>query len=139
MAPPNIARIVAGVWEIEVHGIPDKGPDLAKKWPDLTIGQLRPYIGGHLKDASWKSIGTLKDSSLASIIGYVELTKSGLLVRESTGISFEVLLIIAITVLQEQRTERALQALRDLSSPRALVVRGAPNPFLNGARTELKS
>ena len=41
-------------------------------------------------------ISTLKDSSLASIIGYVELTKSGLLVRESTGISFEVLLIIAI-------------------------------------------
>ncbi len=31
--------------------------------------------------------------------------------------------IIAITLYQEQKTERALEALRDLSSPRALVIR----------------
>ncbi|HEX8989078.1 MAG TPA: cation-translocating P-type ATPase [Rhodocyclaceae bacterium] len=34
-----------------------------------------------------------------------------------------VAIIIAVTVVQERRTERALEALRDLSSPRALVVR----------------
>ena len=34
-----------------------------------------------------------------------------------------VLIIIAITVLQERRTDNALAALRDLSSPRALVMR----------------
>ena len=34
-----------------------------------------------------------------------------------------VLIVLVITVIQEQRTERALDALRDLSSPRALVVR----------------
>ena len=34
-----------------------------------------------------------------------------------------VLVVMAITIIQEQRTERALDALRDLSSPRALVVR----------------
>ncbi|MBP6096881.1 MAG: cation-translocating P-type ATPase [Methyloversatilis sp.] len=34
-----------------------------------------------------------------------------------------VLVIIGVTVLQERRTERALAALRDLSSPRALVLR----------------
>lgn len=32
-------------------------------------------------------------------------------------------IIIVVTIAQEQRTERALEALRDLSSPRALVVR----------------
>lgn len=32
-------------------------------------------------------------------------------------------IIIAVTIAQEQRTERALEALRDLSSPRALVIR----------------
>ena len=32
-------------------------------------------------------------------------------------------IIIIVTIAQEQRTERALEALRDLSSPRALVVR----------------
>jgi len=36
-----------------------------------------------------------------------------------------VFIIILVTVLQERRTERALDALRDLSSPRALVMRGA--------------
>jgi Ca2+-transporting ATPase len=34
-----------------------------------------------------------------------------------------VLLIMGVTVLQERRTENALEALRDLSSPRALVIR----------------
>lgn len=37
-----------------------------------------------------------------------------------------VLLVIAISVGQEHRTESALDALRDLSSPRALVVRRNP-------------
>lgn len=32
-------------------------------------------------------------------------------------------IIIGVTIAQEQRTERALEALRDLSSPRALVIR----------------
>lgn len=34
-----------------------------------------------------------------------------------------VAIIIVVTIAQEQRTERALEALRDLSSPRALVIR----------------
>ncbi len=34
-----------------------------------------------------------------------------------------VLVVMGITVVQERRTERALEALRDLSSPRALVIR----------------
>ena len=41
-------------------------------------------------------IGTLKDSSLASVIGFVELTKAGLLVREASGASFQVFLIIGV-------------------------------------------
>ena len=35
-----------------------------------------------------------------------------------------VFLVMGITFFQEQRTEKALEALRDLSSPRALVIRG---------------
>ena len=45
-------------------------------------------------------------------------------VREALVLAASVLVILAITVVQERRTERALEALRDLSSPRALVVRG---------------
>jgi P-type Ca2+ transporter type 2C len=35
-----------------------------------------------------------------------------------------VILVMTLTFVQEHRTERALDALRDLSSPRALVIRG---------------
>jgi polar amino acid transport system permease protein len=56
-------------------------------WPQAIRVMLPPSVGVY--------ISTLKDSSLASVIGYVELTKSGLLVRETTGSSFEVFFIVA--------------------------------------------
>jgi len=40
--------------------------------------------------------------------------------------------IIAITFYQERKTERALEALRDLSSPRALVIRGGEQVRIAG-------
>ncbi len=44
-------------------------------------------------------------------------------VQEALMLLFFVFVIISITLYQEHRTERALEALRDLSSPRALVIR----------------
>lgn len=44
-------------------------------------------------------------------------------VREALMLLGFVFLIMGITIFQEQKTERALDALRDLSSPRALVLR----------------
>jgi len=47
--------------------------------------------------------------------------------EEAIALLAAVFLIIGITLYQEHKTERALEALRDLSSPRALVIRdGAP-------------
>ncbi len=43
--------------------------------------------------------------------------------EEAIALLAAVFLVIGITLYQEQKTERALQALRDLSSPRALVIR----------------
>ena len=43
--------------------------------------------------------------------------------REALILLGFVVIIMSITLLQERRTERVLEALRDLSSPRALVVR----------------
>ena len=40
--------------------------------------------------------------------------------------------VIAITLYQHHKTERALEALRDLSSPRALVVRGGERKRIAG-------
>ncbi len=43
-----------------------------------------------------------------------------------------VFVVIAITVVQARRTERALEALRDLSSPRALVMRDGARRLVAG-------
>ena len=45
-----------------------------------------------------------------------------------------VFVIIGITFFQERKTERALDALRDLSSPRALVVRGGEDTYASYGR-----
>ena len=44
-------------------------------------------------------------------------------IREGLILLSFVLVVMGITFFQERRTERALEALRDLSSPRALVIR----------------
>jgi len=44
-------------------------------------------------------------------------------VREALILAASILVVVTITVAQERKSERALEALRDLSSPRALVVR----------------
>ena len=43
-----------------------------------------------------------------------------------------VFVVIGITLYQERKTERALEALRDLSSPRALVIRGGKQRRIAG-------
>ena len=42
---------------------------------------------------------------------------------EALVLAASIVVVIAITVIQERRTERTLEKLRDLSSPRALVIR----------------
>lgn len=44
-------------------------------------------------------------------------------IQEATMLLGFVFVVIGITLYQERKTERALEALRDLSSPRALVIR----------------
>ena len=43
-----------------------------------------------------------------------------------------VFVVMAITIIQERRTERALEALRDLASPRALVIRNGEHRRIAG-------
>jgi Ca2+-transporting ATPase len=53
-------------------------------------------------------------------------------VREASVLMLFVLVVIAITLYQERKTERALDALRDLSSPRALVIRDGQHQRIAG-------
>ncbi|MEO5922991.1 MAG: cation-translocating P-type ATPase [Bryobacteraceae bacterium] len=52
--------------------------------------------------------------------------------QEAVILLMMVVVVIAITLYQERKTERALDALRDLSSPRALVVRGGVRKRIAG-------
>ena len=52
--------------------------------------------------------------------------------REALVLAASIVVVIAITVVQERRTERTLEALRDLSSPRALVIRDGQEARIAG-------
>src|SRR5688572_27226675 len=54
-------------------------------------------------------------------------------VHEALVLAASIVVVIGITVVQERRTERALEALRDLSSPRALVIRDGREQRIPGA------
>ncbi len=69
---------------------------------------------------------------------FLLLAVSGLLyfmlgdVQEAWMLTGFVLFIMGITFYQEHKTERAVEALRDLSSPRALVIRGGAQKRIPG-------
>lgn len=67
--------------------------------------------------------GTLKEPMILLLVatGIVYFLIGDL--RESLAIVVSILAVIAISVTQKQRTEHTLEALRDLTSPRALVIR----------------
>jgi Ca2+-transporting ATPase len=52
--------------------------------------------------------------------------------REALMLLGFVFVVVGITLFQERKTERALEALRDLSSPRALVIRGGKQTRIPG-------
>jgi Ca2+-transporting ATPase len=53
-------------------------------------------------------------------------------VQEAAMLLGFVIVVIGITLYQEQKTERAIEALRDLSSPRALVIRDGAEKRIAG-------
>ncbi len=65
---------------------------------------------------------------LATAVLYLLLAEP----REAALLVASAVLVVSITVYQERRAERALEALRDLSSPRALVVRGGERRRIAG-------
>jgi Ca2+-transporting ATPase len=54
-------------------------------------------------------------------------------VREAAILAASIVVVMSITVTQERKSERALEALRDLSSPRALVIRDGQPLRIAGA------
>src|SRR5262245_4903942 len=53
-------------------------------------------------------------------------------IEEAIALAASIVVVIGITLYQETKTERTLQALRDLSSPRALVIRDGQRKRIAG-------
>ena len=77
-------------------------------------------------------IGVLREPMLSLLVsaGVINFIVSENL--DASILMFTVFLVVGISLYQERRTERALIALRDLSSPRALVVRDATETRIAG-------
>jgi P-type Ca2+ transporter type 2C len=87
---------------------------------------------------------TRQRSTLATALGVVQEPMFLLLIagatiylalgdlREALILALSLCVILGITIFQERKTERALDALRDLSSPRALVIRDGEEQRITG-------
>jgi magnesium-transporting ATPase (P-type) len=88
----------------------DEGPN------ELGLSQRRT-----LRDIAWE---VLHEPMFGLLLGAGVIYLAMGDAREALILLGFVFIIMGITALQERRTDRALDALRDLSSPRALVLRG---------------
>lgn len=108
----------------------DSGPPTVLR--GLTAGEaelrLREEGPNRLPGSAPKSLLSILRSVAAEPMFIMLLCAGGiyLLLGDKTEAAFlmaSVLVIIAITLAQERKTQRALESLRDLSAPRALVIR----------------
>ncbi len=104
--------------------------------PDTVAGLSGQEAAQRLREAGFNELPSSKPKNLLRIAGEILREPMLLLlvacsaiyfllgdVREALVLSVFVNLVIGIEIYQQQKTERALEALRDLSSPRALVIR----------------
>jgi P-type Ca2+ transporter type 2C len=121
--------------------------DRLKSELDVTqlTGLSNQEAANHLKEQGYNELPTSKPRSILAMAlevirepMFLLLIASGAIylvlgdVEEALILLSFVFVIIAITVYQEHKTERALEALRDLSSPRALVMRSGQQKRIPG-------
>ena len=104
--------------------------------PDYLKGLSEAEATARLKQEGYNELPATKKRSIFTIAlevvrepMFLLLVAAGIIylalgdVREAMMLLAFVFVVIGITIYQEQKTERVLEALRDLTSPRALVVR----------------
>ena len=79
--------------------------------------------GGRARGLLPLVFGLLREPMFLLLIGAASIYLVLGDVREALVLAASIGVVMAITVVQERRTERTLERLRDLSSPRALVIR----------------
>jgi len=94
----------------------EAGRRLAQEGPNSLPAAKRPGLAGFALEVLREPMFLLlcAASGIYLLIGDV---------TEALILAASIVVVVAITVVQRMKTERALEALRDLSSPRALVIR----------------
>lgn len=125
--------------QIATHRIPSAGPSssLSGLTEDEAVRRLRsegyneltrPRKRGLLRITGEVCSEPMFELLLAASAIYFVLGKLG----EALILAGSALTTIVVAIVQENRTERVLEALRDLTSPRALVVRGGISKRIPG-------
>ena len=124
-----------------------KGYQQAKAFPDTNalsglseqeaLTRLRQEGSNEIASAQRRSVLTVAWDILREPM-FLLLIAGGVIylalgdIREALVLLGSILVIMGISMYQQQKTERALEALRDLSSPRALVIRGGEHQRIAG-------
>ncbi|MDQ5858164.1 MAG: cation-translocating P-type ATPase, partial [Acidobacteriota bacterium] len=117
------------------HGVVQEGLHLTD--PQSPSGLSEDEASARLRQEGYNEIASASGRGIFAIAGETVREPMILLLlaagtvylflgdlSEAIVLLFSVLVVIGISLYQNRRTERALAALRDLASPRALVVRG---------------
>ena len=113
--------------------------------PATVAGLSGQEAAKRLREAGFNELPSSKPKNLLRIAGEILREPMLLLlvacsgiyfllgnIREAVVLSVFVTLVIGIEIYQQRKTERALEALRDLSSPRALVIRDGQRQRIAG-------
>ncbi|MFZ2200082.1 MAG: cation-translocating P-type ATPase [Microgenomates group bacterium] len=111
---------------------------------DKIIGLTTAVALSRLKENGFNEIKTTKRSSIFSLILKVFQEPMILILflialiylflgepKDSLALGFSVFFVIGITLYQERKTERALEALRELGAPMAIVIRDGKHMRIN--------
>ncbi len=104
-------------------------PQLTGLSPDEAARRLAEHGPNLLPGSTPKSLFAIVAGVLVEPMFLMLLVAGGLYLAlgdraEAAFLLFFVFVVIGITLAQERKTQRALESLRDLSAPRALVLRG---------------
>ncbi len=113
--------------------------------PEAITGLSEEEAAKRLKEAGFNELPSQRKQGFFSIMFNVLrepmlllLLGSGLIylfvgeINDALMLLFFVLVVVGITFYQERKTERALEALKNLSSPRALVIRNGKQKRIPG-------
>lgn len=112
---------------------------------DLPVGLRQAEVAERLRADGWNELPSSRKRTLVDI--FLDVLKEPMFLlllvcgaiyfllgdrQEAVILLGFVLVVAGITLYQEHKTERALEALRDLSSPRALVIRDGKRTRIAG-------